>query len=80
MNKRIKKKHWKKAFAWVSAKFFGAGFYLSEEDYSNLSEIIKKDRYREATLYIQDKYLNSILSITKTIHEKIISEDIEFKY
>ena len=82
MNKRIKKKHWKKAFAWVSAKFFGSGLRLSQEESNILAELIKKDRYREATLFIQDRYLDSICFTVKSVCEKIasIGKDIDFKY
>lgn len=88
MNKRIKKKHWKKAFAWVSAEYFGLGFYLSEEENANLSELIKNDRYREAALFVQEKHLRSIMNpeylreITKSLREKIEStaKDIDFEY
>jgi len=84
MNKRIKKKHWKKAFAWVSARFFGSGLRLSQEESNILTELIKKERYREATLFIQDRYLDSICFTVKSICEKIAStvedEDIDFKY
>ena len=82
MNKRIKKKHWKKAFAWVSARFFGSGLRLSQEESNILTELIKKERYREATLFIQDRYLDSIHFTVKSICEKIasIGKDIDFKY
>lgn len=82
MNKRIKKKHWKKAFTWVSAKFFGSGMSLSQEESNILTELIKKERYREATLFIQDRYLDSICFTVKSICEKItsIGKDIDFKY
>lgn len=94
MNKRIKKKHWKKAFAWVSAQYFGLGFYLSEEENANLSELIKNDRYREAALFVQEKHLRSIMAPlpsmnpeslsekAKSIREKIesIAKDIVFEY
>lgn len=82
MNKRIKKKHWKKAFAWVSARFFGSGLRLSQEESTILAELIKKERYREATLFIQDRYLDSICFTVKSVCEKIasIGKDIDFKY
>lgn len=82
MNKRIKKKHWKKAFAWVSARFFGSGLRLSQEESTILAELIKKERYREATLFIQDRYLDSILLNVKLLYEKIEStaKDIDFEY
>lgn len=82
MNKRIKKKHWKKAFAWVSAKFFGSGMSLSQEESTILAELIKKERYREATLFVQDRYLDSICFTVKSVCEKIasIGKDIDFKY
>lgn len=88
MNKRIKKKHWKKAFAWVSAQYFSLGFYLSEEENANLAELIKKDRYREAALFVQEKHLRSIVSSeyiqerAKYLREKIesIAKDISFEY
>lgn len=88
MNKRIKKKHWKKAFAWISAEYFGLGFYLSEEENANLAELIKNDRYREATLFVQEKHLRSIMNpeylreIAKSLREKIEStaKDIDFEY
>lgn len=88
MNKRIKKKHWKKAFAWVSAHYFGLGFYLSEEENAYLAEIIKNNRYREATLFIQDKHLAMIMNPeslsekAKSLREKIesIAKDIVFEY
>ena len=82
MNKRIKKKHWKKAFAWVSARFFGSGLRLTQEESTILAELIKKERYREATLFIQDRYLDSIQLNVKLLCEKIasIGKDIDFKY
>lgn len=82
MNKRIKKKHWKKAFAWVSAKFFGSGMSLSQEESTILAELIRKERYREATLFVQDRYLDSICFTVKSVCEKIasIGKDIDFKY
>lgn len=94
MNKRIKKKHWKKAFAWVSAHYFGLGFYLTEEENIYLAEIIKNNRYREATLFIQEKHLAMIMNPlpsmnseslsekAKSIREKIesIAKDIVFEY
>lgn len=82
MNKRIKKKHWKKAFAWVSVRFFGSGLRLSQEESTILAELIKKERYREATLFIQVRYLDSICFTVKSVCEKIasIGKDIDFKY
>ncbi len=88
MNKRIKKKHWKKAFAWVSAQYFGLGFYLSEEENYNLAELIKKDRYREAALFVQEKHLRSIMC-PEYLHERVKSlreniestaKEIDFEY
>ncbi|MBR2212828.1 MAG: hypothetical protein IJ889_00160 [Eubacterium sp.] len=82
MNKRIKKKHWKKAFAWVSVRFFGSGLRLSQEESTILAELIKKERYREATLFIQVRYLDSIQLTVKLLCEKIEStaKDNDFEY
>lgn len=88
MNKRIKKKHWKKAFAWISAQYFSLGFYLSEEENANLAEFIKNERYKEAALFVQEKHLRSIMSPeylrerAKSLREKIesVAKDIDFKY